>query len=133
MGVTITSEGSFKHTEAFLKRISSHDYYKKVESIVKKGTEQLISVTPVDTGKTAASWKYEIESNKNGLNVAWINDNFVEGYYYGAGGRVPLVTILINGHATKSGYYVAPNDFVTPVIAPVIKEIVDTIWLEVNK
>lgn len=133
MEVKMTSEGNFKHTESFLKRIIHKDYYQVLENYAKEGVRYLQIATPKDTGKTAASWSYEIINSDSGVTVSWINDNYINGYYYGASGRVPLVIVLINGHATSSGRYIPPNDFVSPTLAPVIVKMKDAVWSEVTK
>lgn len=133
MEVKMTSEGSFSSTESFLKRIAHKDYYNVLEKYAKEGVQRLQIATPKDTGKTAASWSYEITVNKDSVNVSWSNDNYVDGYYYGATGKTPLVIILINGHATSSGKYIPPNDFVSPTLAPVIVDMKDAVWSEVTK
>lgn len=129
----MTSEGSFKNTESFLRRAIDKEYYQVLENYAKEGVRYLQVTTPKDTGKTAASWSYEITTNSEGVMVSWMNNNYIDGYYYGASGRVPLVTVLINGHATASGRYIPPNDFVTPTLAPIIAEMKDAVWSEVNK
>lgn len=132
MSIKMTSKGSFEKTEDLLRRITRQDYYKKIDKLANEGVERLQEATPKRTGKTAASWAYEIRTDKNTTTIAWTNDNYVEGYYYGADGRVPLVILLVYGHLTKDGYFIQGNDFVSPAITPVINKIIDDVWTEVT-
>lgn len=133
MGVKITQKGNFYHTETFLKRVARHNYYKRVDDFARMGVQKLKEATPVDTGQTAASWDYEIITTDKSTMISWTNSRVIEGYYYGADGITPLVTILVNGHATKSGYWIPPNDFVTPTIEPIINQISNAVWSEVTR
>ena len=48
-------------------------------------------------------------------------------------GNTPIVILIRYGHATRNGGYVTGNDFMTPVLEQVFKEMADTIWREVTK
>lgn len=133
MDIQITSEGKFKHTESFLRRLLRRDFYKNVERYAQEGVEALSAATPRDTGKTAESWSYEIISTKDSVKVAWANDNYVGGYYYGSEGATPLVILIQYGHSTKSGAYIPPNDFINPALKPIAKKLTADVWSEVTK
>lgn len=134
MEVKVVQKGNFFHTETFLKRVVRQSYYKKLDDFAKEGATKLAEATPKRTGKTAASWDYKIITTDDVTAITWTNDNIIEGYYYGHdGGSVPLVTILVNGHATPSGYWIPPNDFVTPTIEPIIDRISNAVWSEVTR
>lgn len=122
--ITMKSKGDFKTTIKFLKFISSKTYKDKLENYAKIGQAALEEATPVRTGKTKASWSYKIEENSGSIKITWINDNLADG-------KMPVVMLLVNGHATKSGYWVKPNDFVTPAIEPVFNKIAEDLWKEV--
>ena len=85
----------------------------------------LSSATPIDSGKTANSWNYEI-TNKNGsVTISFNNSNIQNG--------VPIAIILQYGHGTKNGGWVQGRDYINPAIQPVFDEIVDKAWREVTK
>lgn len=99
------------------------NYERILHKYGKEGVERLAAATPVRTGKTAASWDYEIEINKNSLKVRWINTNVVNG--------ISIIILLRYGHATKSGYFVEGHDFIEPTLKPILKALEEEIWEEV--
>ena len=132
MGIRINSEGSFKHTESLLRQATSKKWYRKLDSFAKEVTEALKEATPKDTGKTSESWDYEIETTRNSTTITWTNSNHVEGYYYNSDRLTPIVLLIVNGHATANGYWIPPNDFVTPTIEPYVSKFKKDVWLEVT-
>ena len=91
----------------------------------REGVAALASATPVRTGKTAVSWKYEI-INKNGtVRIIWKNTNIQNG--------VPIAVILQYGHATRNGGWVQGRDYINPAIQPVFDKIANEAWREVKK
>jgi hypothetical protein len=92
------------------------------------GVKALMEATPVDTGKTQASWRYEIKRNNDKTySIIWINDNRSEGEY-----GPPVVVLLYYGHITKTGGYVEGRDFITPAMRPVFDKIANDAWKEMN-
>ena len=112
-------------TLKFLKRIKDL----RIESILRKygeaGVSALMAATPVDTGKTASMWGYEIEKTSNGWTINWTNDN-INNY-------VNIAVILQYGHGTGTGGYVAGRDYINPAMAPIFDELADEAWNEVTK
>ena len=88
------------------------------------GVDALKSATPVDTGKTADSWYYEIHKSISGITIRWCNSNINEG--------VPIAVILQYGHGTGTGGYVEGTDYINPAIKPIFDEIADAVWKEVT-
>lgn len=132
MGISVNSKGHFEHTEQFLKKITRGNYYSKLDKYAKEGVDRLSAATPVDTGKTAASWDYVIKTSDKTTTITWVNDNTIHGYYYGCEGDVPVVLLLVYGHGNQKGQYTSGNNFVTPAIEPVMQKIVDGVWTEVK-
>lgn len=92
------------------------------------GVEALSEATPVDTGKTAASWYYKISKTNDGYVLSWHNSN-----RSGKGkNSVPVVVVLRYGHVTRNGGYVAPNDFISPIVKELFDEIAKNLWTEVK-
>lgn len=120
----VKQKGNFDKTYNFLTR--NRD--KLIQNILNQyaviGLHELVLATPVDTGKTANSWGYEISKTNQGWRVTWSNSNINEG--------LQVVMLIRYGHGTKNGGYVLPNDFVTPAIRPIFDSIADEAWREVT-
>lgn len=124
--IKFESKGSFKNSYRFLQFLARRKYLEKLDEYGKMGVEALSAATPVRTGKTAASWSYEIDTSLNSVKITWTNSNM-------AYGNTPVVILLQYGHGTKSGKYVQGRDFINPALRPVFDNIADQIWKEVNE
>lgn len=115
--------------EELIKKIQRDWARPILERYGKKGVELLKAATPVDTGKTAESWSYSISETPKGYAVSWHNSN-----RSGEGkGAVPIVVIIRYGHTTRNGGYVAPNDFVSPIVKDLFTQMAHDMWLEVTR
>lgn len=123
--ITIKHRGNFKHTEQFFERVRNGKYLRQFDEYGRQGVNALMAATPVDTGKTAASWYYEIIRNGRGsYSIQWKNSNVNDGV---------VVAVLIQyGHGTKNGAYVQGIDYINPALAPVFQKIADDAWKEVT-
>ena len=83
-------------------------------------TNTLAASTPRDRGVTASSWKYKIKENQNGITMSI--DNSAKG-----SNNVPLVPLIRYGHGTRTGGYVPPRDFISPVENQLIEDIATAI------
>ncbi len=81
-------------------------------------------MTPAETGKTAASWGYEIVQTRNGYSIFWTNSNINNG--------VNIALILQYGHGTGTGGYVQGIDYVNPAIRPIFESMANEAWKEVT-
>ena len=122
--VKISSKGSFKNTYKFLKFLSDWKIEQSLKKYAQKGVDALSAATPVDSGKTADSWGYEIEVSKGSAKIHWTNTNTNDG--------VNIAVILQFGHGTGTGGYVEGRDYINPAIQPVFDEIADALWKEVT-
>jgi hypothetical protein len=122
--ITITSTGDFKRLEKFLYQMKSQKFLSAVTKYAQKGVDALASVTPVDSGKTANSWDYEIVTGPQTTNIYWINSNVNNG--------VNIALILQYGHGTGTGGYVEGRDYINPAIRPIFDSMTDGIWKEVT-
>ena len=122
--ITITSTGDFKRLEKFLYQMKSQKFLSAVTKYAQKGVDALASVTPVDSGKTANSWDYEIVTGPQTTNIYWINSNINNG--------VNIALILQYGHGTGTGGYVEGRDYINPAIRPIFDSMTDGIWKEVT-
>ena len=128
MGAVVTVRGSFDKTTAYLEKLRKR---LGIESILDRygrlGVQLLSEATPVDTGKTASSWRYEIESNQNGnvMSLSFHNDN-VNDY-------VNIAVILDTGHGTGTGGWVEGRHYIDPAVEPLIEKLKEDVWKEVTK
>ena len=120
----LTSRQEGKKTEDFLKKAKEL----RIESVLNKygakGVQALTAATPVDSGKTASSWGYELENNGTGWSIHWTNDNINQ--------NVNVAVILQYGHGTGTGGYVAGRDYINPALAPIFDEIANEAWKEIT-
>lgn len=120
--VTLTSSGNFKKTTNFLKAIKERRIYSILDSYGAKGVSLLAENTPRRTGATAASWTYVTEVSDEVISLEWHNTNMAND------GSTPVVILIIKGHGTRTGGYVAPNDFVTPIMESLFQEAAEAVW-----
>lgn len=116
--------GDFKNTESFFHRAKERSYLNVLDKYGKAGVEALASMTPSETGKTAASWNYEIVTKANGYSIYWTNSNVNNG--------VNIALILQYGHGTGTGGYVQGIDYVNPAIRPIFESMANEAWKEVT-
>lgn len=108
-------------TEKYLEKLSRKEYFKILDECGREGVEALANGTPKKTGKTAASWSYEIVRQKDTTQIIWKNDNVIRD-------GTPIVILLQYGHGTGTGGYVVGQDFINPAIKPVFDNITDKVW-----
>lgn len=123
--IEMRQSGDFKKSLTFLTHLQTRNIRPILEKYGQKGVEALAEATPKATGKTAASWSYEIKMEKTGAVLSWKNANIVDG--------VPIAVILQYGHGTRNGGYVQGVDYINPAMKPVIDAIRDELWKEVTK
>lgn len=123
--IQIKHHGSFKRTTVFLHHLFGIDYKTILNRYGKKGVEELSAATPVDSGVTAQSWKYEIIENQDGFSIIWSNENLNDG--------VNIAIILRYGHGTGTGGYVVGRDYISPAIQPVFDSMANSVWRELIK
>ena len=123
--ITFTHKGDFGKTLWFLNRNLKNDHMSNLDHYAQMGVDALRGATPIDSGKTADSWYYEIKKSIFGLRIIWGNRNINNG--------VPIAVILQYGHGTGTGGYVEGTDYINPAIKPIFDEIADAVWKEVTK
>ena len=123
--IVIKQKGDFSKTTRFLKASTRAINTKLLDKYGQKGVDALSSATPVDTGKTANSWYYKVESKGNVTSINSYNSNIQNG--------VPIAIILQYGHGTRNGGWVEGRDYINPAIQPIFDDIVNEAWREVTK
>ena len=121
--IQCTVRGDFKRTNSFLKRIMKLDFSSLLKKYAEEGVEALFNATPIKTGKTAASWDYEIVKGRDTVSIFWTNSNLEN--------DVPIAVILDYGHGTANGGYVQGRHYISPAIQPVFDKIANAAWKEV--
>ena len=122
--ITFKHRGDFKKTERFLNAMTGRSYLNALEKYGQIGVEALAAATPVDSGKTAQSWTYEIERTPEKTTIAWLNTNVNDG--------VNIAVILQYGHGTGTGGYVQGRDYINPAMRPIFDNIATQAWKEVT-
>ena len=122
--LTYKTKGSFENTNKFFKKMSQKNIFKSLDKYGEEGVAALTASTPVDTGKTASSWSYEIRKTNSSISIVWKNSNIVDG--------VPIAVVIQYGHGTATGGYVQGVDYINPALQPIFERISKEIWKEVT-
>ena len=70
MGIRLISKkGDFSKTEKFLKKALGKDYIKILEQYGEYGVQALSLYTPIESGRTARSWSYDIKQEDGSVSV----------------------------------------------------------------
>lgn len=123
--ISFRQKGDFSKLTRFLERAKNLVHLSDLDRYGREGVAALASATPVDTGKTAASWYYDIKINKESASITFNNSNIQNG--------VPVAIILQYGHGTRNGGWVEGRDYINPVIQPIFDKIAEEAWKEVTK
>ena len=123
--ITINHYGDFKKLTNFLEKMKRMFDVSMLDKYGREGVAALSAATPVDSGKTASSWTYEIKDIKDGLALTFNNTNIQNG--------VPIAIILQYGHGTNHGGWVEGRDYINPAIQPVFDKIANEAWKEVTR
>ena len=123
--ISFRQKGDFSKLTRFLERAKNFVRLSDLDRYGREGVAALASATPVDTGKTAASWYYDIKINKESASITFNSSNIQNG--------VPIAIILQYGHGTRNGGWVEGRDYINPVIQPIFDKIAEEAWKEVTK
>ncbi len=123
--IIVSHKGDFKKTNKFLMRVRQWDIYERLDSLCQAGVDALSAATPVETGKTAASWSYDISMSSGRVEIIWTNSNIVNGYC--------VAMLLQYGHGTRGKTYVRGIDYINPAMRPIFDDIADGVWKEVTR
>ena len=121
--ITINHYGDFKKLTNFLEKMKRMFDVSMLDKYGREGVAALSAATPVDSGKTASSWTYEIKDIKDGVALTFNNTNIQNG--------VSIAIMLQYGHGTRNGGWVEGRDYINPAIQPVFDELANEAWKEV--
>ena len=124
MRITFRHRGNFNRLEKYLSKSIDAVTMNHLNHYGEEGVRSLSASTPVDTGKTAMSWRYEIEKTSSGYSLSFHNDNVVNGWFN--------VAIMLDvGHGTGTGGWVEGLNYIEPAIQPIFEQMAHDLWLEV--
>ena len=123
--ISFRQKGDFSNLSRFLERAKETVKIGDLDKYGRAGVSALSSATPVNTGKTAALWTYEIVRQNGSVSIEFHNTNIQKG--------IPIAIILQNGHATGTGGWVEGRDYINPAIQPIFDKIAKEAWEEVTK
>ena len=92
--VTFRQKGDFSKLTKFLERAKEVVHLGDLDKYGRAGVAALASATPVDTGLTARSWRYEIVQEKGVARILFCNSNIQNG--------VPIATLRSSLFLTRS-------------------------------
>ena len=122
--ISFRQKGDFSKLTKYLERVKEVAKIGTLDKYGREGVAALASATPVDSGLTADSWKYEIQNGKDSAKISFHNTNVNNG--------VPIAIILQYGHGTGTGGWVEGRDYINPAIQPIFDRIVEDAWKEVT-
>lgn len=123
--ITFTSKGDYSKATRYFERVKEALHLSILDKYGKQGVAALSSATPVESGKTANSWDYDIVRGNGSARIEFTNSNINKG--------IPIAIILQYGHGTGTGGWVEGRDYINPAIQPIFDTIVDEAWKEVTK
>lgn len=123
--ISFRHKGDFSKLTGFLEKAKNTVRLGDLDRYAREGVAALASATPVETGKTASSWFYEIERKDGSTVISFHNSNIQNG--------VPIAIILQYGHGTGTGGWVQGRDYINPAIQPIFDRLANDAWREVTK
>ena len=123
--ITFRSKGDFSKATSYFEKLKEISKVSDLDKYGREGVAALASATPKKTGKTAASWTYEIERQNGSVSINFGNSNVNKG--------VQIAIILQYGHGTGTGGWVQGRDYINPAIQPIFDKIAEEAWKEVTK
>lgn len=123
--ISFNNNGDFSKTIKFLNKSINGVELRYLNRFGKEGVDALSKNTPMDSGLTSSSWRYEIKKSKGRTTISWYNSNVIDG--------VPIAIILQYGHGTQNGGWIEGRDYINPVMRPIFDKITKQAWEEVTK
>lgn len=125
----VAENGAWDSTFKFFDKMSDFQNGIVIDTILEyygnKGVELLKQATPRDTGKTAESWGYRVDQNKDGtFRLVFENSNIINDY-------ANVAVLIDTGHLSKAGVWVEGRHYIEPTIQPIFDDIAKSIWKEI--
>lgn len=122
--ISFRQKGDFSKLTRYFERVKEAARLSILDKYGREGVAALASATPVESGKTADSWYYEIKRQNGSATISFYNSNVNKG--------VPIAIVLQYGHGTGTGGWVEGRDYINPAIQPIFDKIVNNAWKEVT-
>ena len=116
MRISLTSSKDDKFAKELQRLLREDIKPSDLEPTIRNGVEKLSINTPKRSGVTANSWGSEISKSNSGLDVTITNSSVTSN-------DIPIPILIKNGHGTGTGGYVPPNDYITPVVDLMVKDV----------
>nr|DAZ81545.1 MAG TPA: type I neck protein [Caudoviricetes sp.] len=123
--ISFRQKGDFSKLSKYFEKMKEAAKIGVLDKYGREGVAALSSATPVESGKTASSWSYEIERQNGAVSIVFKNSNVNKG--------VPIAIILQLGHGTGTGGWVEGRDYINPAIQPIFDKLANEAWEEVIK
>ena len=123
--IRFRQKGDFRKATRYFERLREIVHLGTLDKYGREGVAALASATPVESGKTASSWYYEITNNGQTAKISFYNSNVNKG--------VPIAIVIQYGHGTRNGGWVEGRDYINPAIQPIFERIAEEIWREVTR
>lgn len=123
--ISFRQKGDFSKLNRYFERVKEAAKIGVLDKYGQAGVSALSSATPMESGKTAGSWYYEIKRQNGSVSIEFLNSNINKG--------VPIAVILQFGHGTGTGGWVQGRDYINPAIQPIFDKIAEDAWKEVTK
>ena len=123
--IRFRQKGDFRNATRYFERLREIVHLGTLDKYGREGVAALASATPVESGKTASSWYYEITNNGQTAKISFYNSNVNKG--------VPIAIVIQYGHGTRNGGWVEGRDYINPAIQPIFDRIAEEIWREVTR
>ena len=123
--ISFRQKGDFSKLSKYFEKMKEAAKIGVLDKYGREGVAALSSAPPVESGKTASSWSYEIERQNGAVSIVFKNSNVNKG--------VPIAIILQLGHGTGTGGWVESRDYINPTIQPIFDKLANEAWEEVIK
>ena len=123
--ITIKVKGDLSKFRSFLEKLKEALKLGILDKYGQMGVDALSAATPVDSGTTSGSWRYEIHRDGSTVSLQFLNSNVNEG--------VNIAIILQYGHGTGTGGWVQGRDYINPALRPVFDKMAKEVWKEVTR
>lgn len=123
--IKVRHKGNFRKIENFFERTKYLKILERLNKVGEEGVRALSAATPKRTGKTAASWSYEVTEENGRYRINWFNSNVNKG--------VNIALIIQTGHGTGTGAWVEGIDYINPAVKELFVNLADDVWREVIK
>lgn len=115
MRVKYTQKGKFENASKWLQKARNNEIKNILKTYGEAGVTALMEATPKRSGETAYAWEYRIVENSKGIELVFVNNAHPEL-------EVNLAMLIQLGHATGTGGYVPPVNYIRPAIFPIYKK-----------